>query len=165
MPTMENTTHDVVQEAKAEFTRSTDRLTKALESTPDDKINWSPSPTSRTPVHQVAHAAMAIGGMQGMLQGKPFPFKDTADMDTTIRAEEKAFTTREQALELLETNKNAYLAYLDALTPEQLASNFDSPMGSFPMTAAITFIADHNRSHASQIDYMQTIYGDMEWHY
>lgn len=155
---------EAVEEAKAEFIRAKDRIARGLATTPDDKINWSPSPTARTPLQQVAHAAMAIGGMKDWLQGKPFPFKDFTDMDTTLRAMEKEFTTREQVNELLETNSAAYIAWLDSLSTEQVAANFESPMGTFPMSVAITFPADHTRGHASQLEYMQTIYGDMTWH-
>ena len=154
----------VVADAKAEFLRAKDRLVKDLATTPDDKINWSPSSTCRTPLHLVAHAAMSIPGMQGMLEGKPFPFSGPEELDTFSRNKEKEFTTREQVLDLLETNSDGYLAFLDSLTPEQLASNWEMPFGSFPMTSAITFIADHLRCHAGQLEYVQTIYGDLDWH-
>ena len=134
---------DTVTEAKAEFTRAKERLARALTTTPDDRINWSPSPTSRTPVQQVAHAAMAITGIHGMMLGKEFPFANTAEMDASSLAAEKEYTSREQVLGFLEKNSSEFLAWLDTLTPEQLASTFEMPFGSFPMTSAITFPADH----------------------
>ncbi len=156
--------NETVEAAKAEFVRAKDRISKALESTPDDKINWSPSPTARTPIHQVAHAAMSIQGMQGWLDGQPFPFKDMAELDAFSRAEEAKYTTREQVTALLDEHSNAYIVWLDNLTPEKIGSTLDTAFGSFPMTHAITFVADHLRAHASQIDYIQTIYGDRDWH-
>jgi hypothetical protein len=156
--------NETVEAAKAEFNRAKDRLAKALNTTPDDRINWSPSPTARTPIHQVAHGAMSIGGMQDWLSGKPFPFADVTELDAFSRTKEKEFSTREEVLGLLEVNSAAYLAWLDELTPEQVASPFESPMGTFPMAAAITFPADHLRAHASQLEYTQTIYGDLDWH-
>lgn len=156
--------NETVEAAKAEFTRAKDRVAKALDTTPDDRINWSPSPTARTPLHQVAHAAMSIKGMQDWLAGKPFPFESVADLDSYSRDKEKDFTSREQAIALLEENGAGYLAWLDTLTPEQVSGPFESPMGTFPMASAITFCADHLRAHASQIDYIQTVYGDHDWH-
>ncbi len=155
---------ETVEAAKAEFTRAKDRLARALETTPDDKINWSPSETARTPIAQVAHGAMSIKGMQGWLAGEPFPFKDMAELDAYCREQEAGFSTREQVNELLETNSQGYLDYLDAMTPEHFNSNLETGMGSFPMASAITFPADHLRAHASQIDYIQTIYGDRDMH-
>jgi hypothetical protein len=154
----------IVHEAKAEFTRAKERMARALATTPDDRINWSPGACARTPLQQVAHGAMAISGIQDMLVGKPFPYTDIAKADAEWRAAEKEFTTRAQVLGLLEQSSGAYLAWLDTLTSEQLASTLQLPFGSFPMAAAITFAADHLRNHAAQIDYIQTIYGDMDWH-
>lgn len=156
--------NEVREAAKAEFVRAKERLAKALATTPDDKIHWSPSPTARTPIDQVAHAAISITGMQDWFSGKPFPFKDVKELDDFSRAKEKEFASREQVLGLLEENSNNYLAWLDSLSDETIASTFESQMGSFPMAYAITFPADHLRAHASQIDYIQTIYGDRDWH-
>ena len=153
-----------VEAAKAEFTRAKGRVAKALATTPEDKTNWSPSATSRSPLDEVAHCAMSIKGMQGWLAGEPFPFDSMAELDAFSRAKEKEFTSREQALALLEENSNGYLAWLDGLTDKQIAATFDTPMGSFPMSMAITFCADHLRSHAAQMDYIQTIYGDHDMH-
>lgn len=163
MQTLTETTYSV-EEAKAEFTRAKDRLAKGLTSTPDDKINWSPSSTARTPTELVAHGAMSIEGMQRWLAGEPFPFESMAALDAFCRTEEKKFTTREQALSLLEENTEKFLAFLDSLSQDTLGSTFETPMGSFPMMSALTFPADHLRCHAAQLEYVQTIYGDREMH-
>ena len=156
--------NETVTQAKAEFNRAKGRLTHALETTPDDKINWSPSPTARTPIQIVAHAGMGTTLVQGMLQTGAFPYASPADYDAATRKAEKAYTTRAGALELLEQTSGTFFAYLDTLTPEQLASTIDLPFGSFPLAAAITFPADHLRNHGGQLDYLQTVWGDTDWH-
>ena len=156
---------DIISQTKAELVRAKERMTHTLATTPDDKINWSPSSTARTPVQQVAHAANAISGIQGMLNGKPFPFASLAEFDTAMRTEEKKFTTREQVLSLLEQNTAAYLTWLDALTPEHLASTVQMPFGPpISIEVGITFAAYHTGEHIAQMDYIQTIYGDQDWH-
>jgi len=155
---------DIISEAKAEFIRAKERMARALATTPDDRINWSPASSARTPIQLVAHSAMAVSGIQGMLVGKPFPFANIAEADTNFRVAEKEFTSREQVLGLLEQNSAEYLTWLDTLTSEQLVSTLQTSFGSFPMAAAITFPADHLRNHAAQIDYIQTLYGDRDWH-
>ena len=156
---------DIISQTKAELLRVKARAMHALATTPDDKINWSPSPTARTPIQQVAHGAMAIAGIQGMLAGTSFPFSSIAEFDTAMRAEEKKFTTREEVIDLLDKSCADCLALLDTLTPEQLASTVQLPFGpAFPMSVCITFPADHLNNHAAQIDYIQTIYGDHDWH-
>ena len=153
-----------VTQAKAEFIRAKERLVHGLATTPDDKVNWSPAPTARTPVQLVAHAALSIAGMQGWFAGTPFRWASMAEADAEWRQEEKAFTSPQQALDLLEKNSAAYLAWLDSLTPELLASTLHTAMGDFPLAYAITFTADHLRGHAAQLDYLQTVWGDLDWH-
>jgi hypothetical protein len=156
---------NIIPEAKAEFIRAKERMVRALATTPDDKINWSPGSCARTPLQQVAHGAMAISGIQDMIVGKPFPYAGIVEADAAWRAAEKEFTTRELVLGLLEQSSSDYLAWLDALTSEQLASTLQLPLvGPFPMAAAITIAANHLRDHAVQIEYIQTIYGDLDWH-
>jgi len=155
---------EVVEAAKAEFTRAKDRMSRSLATTPDDRINWAPSGTSRTPIDQVAHAAMSISGMQDWFSGKPFPFATMQDLDAFSREQEKKFTTRDEVISLLDQNSAAYFVWLDSLTDDQLSAMLSMGGMTFPMSAAITFPADHIRAHTAQIDYIQTIYGDQDWH-
>ena len=156
---------DIISQTKAELVRAKERMAHTLETTPDDKLNWSPSSTARTSVQQVAHAANAMPSIQGMLTGKPFPYAGIAECDAAMRAEEKKFTTREQVLSLLEQNTAAYLTWLDALTPEQLASTVQMPFGPpISIAVGITFAPYHTGEHIAQMDYIQTIYGDQDWH-
>ena len=158
------TTAQIVSDAKAEYGRAKDRIIKGIQTTADDKLNWSPGGSARTPIHQVAHAAMAVAGMQKMMGGEPIPFDNIAELDAGWRKEEKEFKTREEVVALLNKNSDAYLAYLDTLSPEQIQSTLSAPFGEFPMASVITWPADHLRNHAAQIEYTQTCYGDMDWH-
>ena len=164
---------DTISQAKVEFIRAKERLAGALATTPDDKTHWSPSPTARTPLQQVGHAAQATPILMGLLTGKPLPFAGLPEADamreletgfTGMRETEKGFMSRRQVLDLLDQTSAEYLAWLDTLTPEQVGSTVSMPFGLMPMAAGITLAADHLRSHAAQIDYTQTIYGDLDWH-
>ena len=159
------TMQDTLSQTKAEFLRAKERLARALATTPDERIHWSPSPTARTPLQQVAHCAMSIAGIHGMLVGKPFPYAGIAEFDTALRAAEREFTTREQVLGLLEQTSAEYLTWLEALTPEQFASTVHTPFGqTVPMAVGLGFPAYHTLGHIAQVDYIQTIYGDQDWH-
>lgn len=164
---MEDIKHmeDIISQAKAELVRTKDQMAHALATTPDDRINWSPSSTARTPVQQVGHGANSLPGIQGMLTGKPFPYKSIAEFEAALRAADAEFTGREQVLALLEKNTSEYLAWLDTVTPSQLAATVQPPFGPpVPMAVAVTFAAYHLRAHVAQMDYIQTIYGDRDWH-
>jgi hypothetical protein len=155
----------VVNAAKAELANAKKRMEKVLAATPDDKINWSPGPNARTPVQVVAHAALSVTGIQGMLEGKPFPWANIEEADRAWRVDEAKFTSREQVVELLNKNVDTYFAWLDSLSAEQLASEVRAPMGTFPLSTAITFPAFHLSTHTAQLDYIQTILGDRDMHF
>lgn len=155
---------DTLAQTKADFLRTKEQMARSLATTPDDKIGWSPSPTARTPLHQVTHAAMSVCNIQNMLSGKPLSVSGPAELDVSARLADKQFTNRQQAIDILERSSTEYLAWLDALTEEQLASTVDMFFGIVPMTVGITFPAEHMRGHIAQMDYIQTIYGDHDWH-
>ena len=96
------TPHPVIDAAKSEFTRAIDRLKKTLGDVPDDRLHWSPSPTARTPLEQVAHVANANEGIQGWLQGEKLDMSDMIAVDAKWREEEKPYDTREKALARLD---------------------------------------------------------------
>lgn len=159
-----NKVSNTVENAKSEFNRAKNKMNHLLATTPDDRINWSPSDSCRTPIHQVAHAALAITGIQDFISGKPFPFASMEDLDAFSRNAEKEYSTREQVLALLEGNSSSYFKWLDSLTDDQLSSVLETKMGTFPMSFAVTFPAQHIQTHCAQMEYIQTIYGDLNWH-
>jgi hypothetical protein len=157
---------EVIENAKAQFLMAKDRLSRALANTPDDRINWSPSPSARTPIHQVAHSARSIKHILEQMSGTPFAIPTTAEADHDFREWEQQFNTREQVLDLLERNSAEYLAYLDALTPDKLDTMAKMPfgLGEAPVRGWLEAPPAHTNYHTAQIEYMQTIYGDQDWH-
>lgn len=155
-----------IENAKAQVAQATEQLKKVFSHVPDDRLNWQPSPSSRSPIMQVAHSAESLWHIQEMLQGRPYSAPTMAEADAAFMANDKAFSTREEVLEVLDRNTAAYLATLDELDPEQLEREVALPfhLGSAPLIAILAVGADHTRWHAAQLDYMHTIYGDRDWH-
>ncbi len=149
---------------RAEFDMSIERMVKVLGNTADDKLHWSPSPTARTPLQLVVHAAYGIAGIMGMIQGKPFEYPSIAAADAEWRRLEKLVTTREEALSLLREHADVYRAWLDTVPAEKLATIVQLPFGAYPMGVVMHFAAGHTMGHAAQLEYVQTIYGDLDWH-
>ena len=160
------TMQDTIGQVKADFLRARADMERALAETPDDRINWSPSLTSRTPLAIAAHMAFTVKSINEMMDGTPYPAETTAIADKEFLDWERHFTTREKVLALLDANSSAYIAWLDALTPEQFESTVRAPfnLGSVPVSVAIAFPAGQLRWHTAQIHYIQTIYGDRDWH-
>jgi hypothetical protein len=105
--------------------------------------------------------------MTNIISGTRFPVLTTAEADRGFREHERQFTSREQTLELLEKNSVAYLAWLDQCTPEHLDRIVELPfgMGSIPAAHMLPFMAGHINNHTAQIEYIQTIYADQDWHH
>ncbi len=155
---------DVVQ-AKTDFLQAKERLLRSLANTPDDCFNLSPSPTARSTAHQVAHIAQTIKNLQALFSGKPPHRSSRSEADNAFRDWEQQFHTREEVLEMLEQNCDAYLAWLDTLTPQQLEGIIELPfdLGSGPLRSLLAFQITHMQWHIAQIDYIQTIYGNRNW--
>ena len=129
-------------------------------------MNWSPAPTARTPVQIVAHSAMAVKYIHQQMDGIPFHHKTTAEADAAFREWEQHFDSREQVIGFLDEVSENYLASLDGLTPERLETMAELPFGlsAMPVEAWLKAAPDHIRSHIPQLEYLQTIYGDRDWH-
>jgi hypothetical protein len=162
----ENKMEDVISQAKAEFIHAKQRIEHSLATTPDDRINWAPSPTARTPIQTIAHAADSVKHIHGMLDGRPFQSASPAEADIAFHEWERQFTTREQVLCVLNENSANYLAWLDTLTSDRLDTMIELPfdLGSAPIRMGLTFPVRHTHEHAAQIEYIQTIYGDLDRH-
>jgi hypothetical protein len=155
----------VIEEARAGYEQAKDELLTNFAKVPDDRVNWSPAPTARTPVEIVAHCAEAVGHLTEMMHGKPFGPPRTAEADRTFRENEKSFTSREQALTAFDQSSKTFLALLDSLDPADLDVMRPLPfgMGQAPMSVMVTLPAMHTRSHIPQLEYLQTCYGDRTW--
>ena len=140
------------------------RLLRALAATPDDRLKWSPSETSRTPLQLVAHCANSTKWLRSSFAGEAMPQLSTAEFDKIHRENDEPFTSREAVLEYLEEQSELFLEWLGNLSADQLAMNWQSPFGEVPLVVAITFPGRHMDGHLSQLEYLQTIYGDRVWH-
>lgn len=157
---------DAIQIAKQDFEQSRARMLGLLGNTPDDRLNWSPSPTARTPLAIVAHAAISIHHITEMLKGRPFGVPSSAVADKYFRQEEAKFTSRADVVALFEGNAAAYVAWIDDLTEEGLSDPITFPfgLGTGTVLDCLSTPARHTDAHIGQLEYVQTIYGDQNWH-
>jgi len=154
-----------IQESKQLFQMSLDRIKRILASTPDDRLLWTPSPTARTPLAEVVHAANSIRHIHTAMMGTRYATPTMAEADAEFLALEAGFTTREEALALLEKNSAAYIEWLDQLTEDKLSFMVPLPfnLGEAPLSFMLLMPAWHTNDHAAQMDYIQTCYGDRSW--
>ena len=154
-----------IQEAKQVFEMAVERIQRILASTPDERLHWSPSPTARTPLAQVVHAANSIRHIHAAMMGKRYETPTREEADAEFLALEKSVTRREEALEMLRENSAAYLQWLDQLSPDRLADPVPLPfdLGEAPLEFMLMMPAWHTNDHAAQMDYIQTCYGNRTW--
>jgi uncharacterized damage-inducible protein DinB len=158
---MDNHTHH----AKALIERTQGRLLRTFAAVPDDKLTWSPSSTSKSALDIVKHVAQTNLFIAKALCGEPLP--DAASLPEIEKAMEAAashITTRDQAVACFNESVATVLATIDKLTEDDLAKDIVLPFTTMPASALIYISGMHAANHAGQIDYIQTIYGDMDEH-
>ncbi len=144
---------------------SIDRIRRILAKTPDDRLQWSPAVTARTPLVEVVHAATSIHDIHTAMMRTRYSTLASAEAGAEFLTLEQAITTREDALGLLDENAAAYLNWLDQLPEESVSKMVPLPfdLGGAPMSFMLMMPAFHTNDHAAQMDYIQTCYGDRNW--
>ena len=157
-------TSPAVAQAKMITTMCRDRLLKTFGFVPDDKLTWAPVEGCKSALRIAAHCGVANHNFIRIIQRIPFP-EDLSEMFAESRRKEESITTREEAVALIESSTQAVLEALDALTAEEIASDVPTPFFTAPMPFFMNLPGRHMDNHASQIDLLQTCWGDMDWHF
>ncbi len=127
------------------------RLRSALKSglasiaaTPEDKLDFKPSETAKSIRELVLHITEGNGYcLDGLGAEKP---------------------SSEDWLEGLKLSTDALINAIEALTPAQLAGTVTFFGREFPIPVFLAIVEWHASRHFGQIDYIQTIYGDLDDH-
>ncbi len=92
----------IVDSAKQELLQAKTGILHAMDTTPDDPLNWSPSPTSRTPIQELALAAASIGHLHETFRGNTYAVPTRAEADAAHREFERQFSSREVTFALFD---------------------------------------------------------------
>lgn len=131
---------------------------------PDDKLNWSPSPSAKTPMQILAHCAVAAQGLLEPLTGQ----NNNTPIDQIIKQiteAEAELTNKDQALTVLKDGVTKGLIAMKALRPEDLDKVVNHPFTNAPISFWMNLFWRHLDVHGGQIDYLQTIWGDNDFHF
>lgn len=143
------------------------RFEKTFSFVPDDKLNYQVSETTKTPLRIAAHTALSNYNFANIIRGNmPGQMDPEAmkQMMIDVAAKEAAITTREQALELLAASVADVEAAVKEVNDSTVGQDVPTPFFTAPMPFWMNLPARHMDNHAAQIDYIQTIWGDMDWH-
>jgi hypothetical protein len=149
---------------KIEYQAGLSRLLKSYHSTPSEKRGFSPSPTARTPKEIVLHCAMTADAFTNLLNGHSLPFTDYRQIEPAMRSQELEMVKTADEEKMLNEKSEAYYSWLE----QAKESDFDSTVKllgmEMPAKVVCEILTEHTVNHAAQIDYVQTIYGDRDWH-
>lgn len=140
-----------------------DRFLRNLSFVPTDKLTWRPTPTAKSALEIAAHCAGYSGGFASIIRSRNFP-SNIDEFRAPIQSAIESVKTLEQAETMLRKGIADTIAALDTVNPEQVGTIIDAPHGHTPFTFFLTLPALHLESHAAQIDYLQTCWGDLEVH-
>lgn len=153
-----------VQTCKNAATEGMEMFLRNFSYVPDDKLNWSPTPTAKSALRVAAHTALYAGRFARMIRERAVPVvTDLAAWEAQVASEELMITTREEVERVFRAGTDEVLSALDTVTPEDLESTLDSGQGwSMPMRFVVALPGWHATLHTGQIDFIQTCYGDQE---
>lgn len=155
---------ELIEQCKQSAQRGKSQFLNTFAYVPDDKLTWSPSPTAKSALRVAAHVGITNQAFAGILRGERMPGTSFEELIERMNAAEQGVTSREQAVRLIEESTAAVLASLDSMTPEAVGSMVETPVVNAPMTFFMSLPGLHMSAHAAQVDYLQTIWGDLEMH-
>lgn len=131
---------------------------------PVDRLNWTPTPTSKSALRVAAHTALYAGRFAQMIRDRRLPAPaNLAQWQAERDAEEIAITSREVMEQVFREGTAEVLEALDALMPEEIEQSLDSGQGwAMPMKHLMDLPGWHATLHLGQIDYLQTCWNDQQ---
>lgn len=155
---------DLIESCKQRAVSNMEFFLRNFAHVPDDRLNWTPTPTSKSALRIAAHTALYAGRFAKMIRERQVP--SPANLDEWVannNAEEVAITTREEMERVFREGTAEVLAALDSLSPEDVEMTIDSGQGwTMPMTQLMGLPGWHATLHAGQIDYLQTCWDDQQ---
>ena len=145
-------------QAKAQTFREHKQLLMDLQFIPDDKLDWTPMGKAKTPEAIAVECAGAYRWMAAMLrndEGANQLWGDIAELRPG---------TREGIVKLLEEGWEDLAGALDSLEEAQLAEKRQVFWGEETVGNLLVMAQWHSTYHSGQLNYIQTMLGDMEMH-
>lgn len=145
-----------IQQYVAEQTvRVAESLAHFLTTTQEDKRDWAPETTTRTALQQVGECVGVNRYMAKLIAGEEPPAGGLHDY---------SFESVEDAKSQLVEGANALAASIRALPDENLEKTYQHPRAQIIGKNLIIMPLRNMAYHAGQINFIQTLYGDTEFH-
>lgn len=134
--------------AKQRLSTGLRRVLVAFEATPDERLDFKPSETANSPRELMRHLIDGNGYVSGCFGIQAAATETASERDLIVA-------------QLSETTQ-AILDRIEGLSDDEVNSSVDFFGHPMPMADFMMVSEWHFTRHAGQLDYVQTIYGDME---
>ena len=162
-------TTDAVSETtqvKSDLHRYKVRLLHLLSFVPDDKLTWTPSPTAKSALRIAVHCGLTSRFFADVITGKlPEAMPALPEFFGALDQAEQSVTSRDAAIALLEETTAALSDAIDSVNAENIGSLAVSPFGAMPLQFWIQQGGAQYAGHIGQLEYLQTIWGDLDNHF
>jgi hypothetical protein len=155
----------LVTDAKNELQQRSERLLHLFSLVPDDKRDWSPSSTSRTSSQIVAHCAVVFKFVEDAITGKlPENPPSVEDFLRVMYETENGIAAHENVTSALKDAVVRLREIIGTVTSENIDAQVNTSFGPMPIRFLVTLAQEQLASHIGQIEYLQTIWGDLDNH-
>ncbi len=155
---------DLIEIAKQRATGGMEMFLRNFSYVPEDRLTWTPTPTSKSALRVAAHTALYAGRFAQMIRDRRLPTPENLPQWLAEReAEEVAITCRVEMERVFREGTAEVLAALDSLNQEEVEMDLISSQGwSMPMKQLMDLPGWHATLHLGQIDYLQTCWDDQQ---
>jgi uncharacterized damage-inducible protein DinB len=129
-------------------------LAKSCEAVPADKFEWAPGEAGTTLKWIVAHCAAMPKWVIAAVEARGW----------TDEFEEPQIRSLSEGLALLESNSAELIAFIEAFLEAQAGDVCKFPWGEQTVAETFGLLYWHNTYHLGQVNYIQLLLGDREFH-
>lgn len=159
-------TTELVAQTTAHLERLSARLVHLLAFVPEDKLTWAPSSSARSPLNITAHCALASRFFADIItDGLPEKLPSPEVFFQDLHEAGRKIATRAEAIDLVKSTTTALCTALGTVTAENIETPRRSPFGLLPVRFWMQQGGDHLAGHIGQLEYLQTIWGDLDNHF
>lgn len=155
---------DLIELAKKSAVQEMEMFLRNFSYVPDERLHWSPTATSKSPLRIAAHTALYMSRFAAMIRDRELPGSDNLEEWIAQRdAEEVGISTREEMETVFRNGTRELLQVLDSLSANDLELVITSKNGgAVSMKYLITLPSWHTTLHLGQIDFLQTCWDDQK---
>ena len=155
-----------IAKAQSHLESASKRVLHLLSFVPDDKLTWAPSSTARSFIQVVAHVAATNRAFAHILsRTMPESMPSPEEFFSNLRATEEGIATRESAIPYLQETTTELCKAIATVTAENIDSERPNPFGSMSARAWLDIAYNHIEGHTGQLEYLQTLWGDLDNHF